>query len=162
MLHGAIRREGFLTGQFFLRGKITKLFFVALTSLGRRSRASNHLEIPFIYILHFFSLPVPDTEDVGSNMSTLERSLAARRTTRAKLMIPMDSQPSSNPCKLNMDGPKSIANKRWSGQANPDPKQSHTCCQSPNLTFEIWAMNNMTQNRSEVEEEGVKKPSAHN
>ncbi|XP_069483084.1 netrin receptor DCC isoform X2 [Ambystoma mexicanum] len=39
--------------------------------------------------------PGPDTEDVGSSMSTLERSLAARRATRAKLMIPMDSQPSN-------------------------------------------------------------------
>lgn len=28
-------------------------------------------------------------------MSTLERSLAARRATRAKLMIPMDSQPTN-------------------------------------------------------------------
>ncbi|XP_055994031.1 netrin receptor DCC isoform X2 [Sorex fumeus] len=37
-----------------------------------------------------------DTEDAGSSMSTLERSLAARRATRAKLMIPMDAQ-SSNP-----------------------------------------------------------------
>ncbi|XP_067401447.1 netrin receptor DCC-like [Emydura macquarii macquarii] len=39
----------------------------------------------------------PETEDVGSSMSTLERSLAARRATRAKLMIPMDSQPSNPP-----------------------------------------------------------------
>ncbi|KAM4808143.1 netrin receptor DCC [Rhinophrynus dorsalis] len=39
----------------------------------------------------------PDPDEVGSNISTLERSLAARRATRAKLMIPMDSQPSSNP-----------------------------------------------------------------
>ncbi|XP_038258330.1 netrin receptor DCC isoform X2 [Dermochelys coriacea] len=39
----------------------------------------------------------PDTEDVGSSMSTLERSLAARRATRAKLMIPMDSQPNNPP-----------------------------------------------------------------
>ncbi|XP_026569435.1 netrin receptor DCC [Pseudonaja textilis] len=38
---------------------------------------------------------VPDTEEVGSSISTLERSLAARRATRAKLMIPMDSQPSN-------------------------------------------------------------------
>ncbi|XP_078533874.1 netrin receptor DCC [Lissotriton helveticus] len=37
----------------------------------------------------------PDTEEVGSSMSTLERSLAARRATRAKLMIPMDSQPNN-------------------------------------------------------------------
>ncbi|XP_029426916.1 netrin receptor DCC [Rhinatrema bivittatum] len=37
----------------------------------------------------------PDTEEAGSSMSTLERSLAARRATRAKLMIPMDSQPSN-------------------------------------------------------------------
>ncbi|KAF6087755.1 DCC netrin 1 receptor [Phyllostomus discolor] len=37
-----------------------------------------------------------DTEEAGSSMSTLERSLAARRATRAKLMIPMDPQ-SNNP-----------------------------------------------------------------
>ena len=37
-----------------------------------------------------------DTEEAGSSMSTLERSLAARRATRAKLMIPMDAQ-ASNP-----------------------------------------------------------------
>ncbi|KAM4709599.1 netrin receptor DCC [Discoglossus pictus] len=39
----------------------------------------------------------PDADEVGSNISTLERSLAARRATRAKLMIPMDSQPSNPP-----------------------------------------------------------------
>ncbi|KAM8960930.1 netrin receptor DCC [Pelodytes ibericus] len=39
----------------------------------------------------------PDTDEVGSTISTLERSLAARRATRAKLMIPMDTQPSGNP-----------------------------------------------------------------
>lgn len=44
--------------------------------------------------LCFFS-PAAETEDVGSSMSTLERSLAARRATRAKLMIPMDSQPTN-------------------------------------------------------------------
>uniref|UniRef100_A0A8C5P8N7 DCC netrin 1 receptor n=1 Tax=Leptobrachium leishanense TaxID=445787 RepID=A0A8C5P8N7_9ANUR len=38
----------------------------------------------------------PDTDEAGSNISTLERSLAARRATRAKLMIPMDTQPSGN------------------------------------------------------------------
>lgn len=37
-----------------------------------------------------------DTEEAGSSMSTLERSLAARRATRTKLMIPMDAQ-SNNP-----------------------------------------------------------------
>ncbi|XP_072353512.1 netrin receptor DCC [Scyliorhinus torazame] len=36
-----------------------------------------------------------DPDEVGSSMSTLERSLAARRGTRPKLMIPMDSQPSN-------------------------------------------------------------------
>ncbi|NXO03178.1 DCC protein, partial [Rhinopomastus cyanomelas] len=41
--------------------------------------------------------PAPETEDVGSSMSTLERSLAARRATRAKLMIPMDAQPTNPP-----------------------------------------------------------------
>jgi hypothetical protein len=34
-------------------------------------------------------------------MSTLERSLAARRATRAKLMIPMEAQ-SSNPGQYNL------------------------------------------------------------
>lgn len=42
-----------------------------------------------------FFFPAAETEDVGSSMSTLERSLAARRATRAKLMIPMDSQPTN-------------------------------------------------------------------
>uniref|UniRef100_A0A5F8HGK1 DCC netrin 1 receptor n=1 Tax=Monodelphis domestica TaxID=13616 RepID=A0A5F8HGK1_MONDO len=37
----------------------------------------------------------PDADETGSTMSTLERSLAARRATRAKLMIPMDSQPNN-------------------------------------------------------------------
>ncbi|KAM5191920.1 netrin receptor DCC [Mantella aurantiaca] len=39
----------------------------------------------------------PDTDEVGSNISTLERSLAARRATRAKLMIPMESQANNAP-----------------------------------------------------------------
>ncbi|NXI54769.1 DCC protein, partial [Chloroceryle aenea] len=43
------------------------------------------------------SKSTPQPEDVGSSMSTLERSLAARRATRAKLMIPMDSQPNNPP-----------------------------------------------------------------
>uniref|UniRef100_A0A4W3I9X8 DCC netrin 1 receptor n=1 Tax=Callorhinchus milii TaxID=7868 RepID=A0A4W3I9X8_CALMI len=37
----------------------------------------------------------PDPDEVGSSMSTLERSVTARRGTRPKLMIPMDSQPSN-------------------------------------------------------------------
>ncbi|NXG43178.1 DCC protein, partial [Psilopogon haemacephalus] len=41
--------------------------------------------------------PAPETEEVGSSMSTLERSLAARRATRAKMMIPMDTQPNNPP-----------------------------------------------------------------
>ncbi|XP_069737078.1 netrin receptor DCC [Phaenicophaeus curvirostris] len=41
--------------------------------------------------------PGPDPEDVGSSMSTLERSLAARRATRAKLMIPMEPQATNPP-----------------------------------------------------------------
>ncbi|XP_032889340.1 netrin receptor DCC isoform X2 [Amblyraja radiata] len=38
-----------------------------------------------------------DPDEAGSSMSTLERSLAARRGTRPKLMIPMDSQPNNPP-----------------------------------------------------------------
>ncbi|XP_015219478.2 netrin receptor DCC isoform X2 [Lepisosteus oculatus] len=36
-------------------------------------------------------------DEASSSMSTLERSLAARRATRTKLMIPMDSQPNNPP-----------------------------------------------------------------
>uniref|UniRef100_A0AAY4AAB9 DCC netrin 1 receptor n=1 Tax=Denticeps clupeoides TaxID=299321 RepID=A0AAY4AAB9_9TELE len=36
-----------------------------------------------------------DPDEASSSISTLERSLAARRATRTKLMIPMDSQPSN-------------------------------------------------------------------
>ncbi|XP_056146870.1 LOW QUALITY PROTEIN: netrin receptor DCC, partial [Lampris incognitus] len=38
-----------------------------------------------------------DGDEVSSSISTLERSLAARRPTRSKMMIPMDSQPSNTP-----------------------------------------------------------------
>uniref|UniRef100_A0AAX7TXB1 DCC netrin 1 receptor n=1 Tax=Astatotilapia calliptera TaxID=8154 RepID=A0AAX7TXB1_ASTCA len=38
-----------------------------------------------------------DADEVSSSISTLERSLAARRGTRSKMMIPMDSQPSNTP-----------------------------------------------------------------
>ncbi|XP_064163524.1 netrin receptor DCC isoform X1 [Anguilla rostrata] len=38
-----------------------------------------------------------DGDEASSSISTLERSLAARRATRTKLMIPMDSQPSNTP-----------------------------------------------------------------
>lgn len=36
-----------------------------------------------------------DGDEASSCISTLERSLAARRGTRGKMMIPMDSQPSN-------------------------------------------------------------------
>lgn len=36
-----------------------------------------------------------DGEEASSSISTLERSLAARRGTRGKMMIPMDTQPSN-------------------------------------------------------------------
>ncbi|XP_061658002.1 netrin receptor DCC [Syngnathoides biaculeatus] len=38
-----------------------------------------------------------DGDEASSCISTLERSLAARRGTRGKIMIPMDSQPSNTP-----------------------------------------------------------------
>ncbi|KAM9794713.1 netrin receptor DCC isoform 5-T5 [Syngnathus typhle] len=38
-----------------------------------------------------------DGDEASSCISTLERSLAARRGTRGKMMIPMDSQPSNTP-----------------------------------------------------------------
>uniref|UniRef100_A0AAX7TCN4 Contactin-3 n=1 Tax=Astatotilapia calliptera TaxID=8154 RepID=A0AAX7TCN4_ASTCA len=42
-----------------------------------------------------------DADEVSSSISTLERSLAARRGTRSKMMIPMDSQPSNTRKKRN-------------------------------------------------------------
>lgn len=36
-----------------------------------------------------------DGDEASSSISTLERSLAARRGTRGKMMIPMDAQPSN-------------------------------------------------------------------
>ncbi|KAM4634159.1 netrin receptor DCC [Polymixia lowei] len=38
-----------------------------------------------------------DGDEASSSISTLERSLASRRGTRGKMMIPMDSQPSNTP-----------------------------------------------------------------
>uniref|UniRef100_A0AAQ5Z0P9 DCC netrin 1 receptor n=1 Tax=Amphiprion ocellaris TaxID=80972 RepID=A0AAQ5Z0P9_AMPOC len=38
-----------------------------------------------------------DADEASSSISTLERSMAARRGTRGKMMIPMDSQPSNTP-----------------------------------------------------------------
>ncbi|TSL28293.1 Netrin receptor DCC [Bagarius yarrelli] len=38
-----------------------------------------------------------DADEASSGISTLDRSLAARRANRAKMMIPMDSQPSNTP-----------------------------------------------------------------
>uniref|UniRef100_A0A2I3HA83 Netrin receptor DCC n=1 Tax=Nomascus leucogenys TaxID=61853 RepID=A0A2I3HA83_NOMLE len=64
-----------------------------------------------------------DTEEAGSSMSTLERSLAARRAPRAKLMIPMDAQ-SNNPG-------ESILNIYLARQRHPStkgsPETSPTC-----------------------------------
>ncbi|XP_029921589.1 netrin receptor DCC, partial [Myripristis murdjan] len=38
-----------------------------------------------------------DGDEASSSISTLERSLAARRATRGKMMIPMENQPSNTP-----------------------------------------------------------------
>jgi len=43
----------------------------------------------------WFSSSGADGDEGSSCISTLERSLAARRATRTKMMIPMDSQPSN-------------------------------------------------------------------
>uniref|UniRef100_A0A672UIW2 Netrin receptor DCC n=1 Tax=Strigops habroptila TaxID=2489341 RepID=A0A672UIW2_STRHB len=55
--------------------------------------------------------------NVGSSMSTLERSLAARRATRAKLMIPMDSQP-NNPCEFQHLPPAPFCTPKLCSPAN--------------------------------------------
>lgn len=41
------------------------------------------------------SIAGADADEASSSISTLERSLAGRRGTRGKMMIPMDSQPSN-------------------------------------------------------------------
>ncbi|XP_053266676.1 netrin receptor DCC [Pleuronectes platessa] len=46
-----------------------------------------------------------DGDDASICISTLERSLAARRGTRGKMMIPMDSQPSNTPVVSSIPGP---------------------------------------------------------
>ena len=40
-------------------------------------------------------VPGADADEASSGISTLDRSLATRRGTRGKMMIPMDSQPSN-------------------------------------------------------------------
>lgn len=47
------------------------------------------------WIFGCFDVPGADGDEASSSISTLERSLAARRGTRGKMMIPMDSQPSN-------------------------------------------------------------------
>ena len=44
-------------------------------------------------VLTLLSSPTADGDEASSGISTLERSLAARRATRPKMMIPMESQP---------------------------------------------------------------------
>lgn len=48
-----------------------------------------------VWIFGCFDVPGADGDEASSSISTLERSLAARRGTRSKMMIPMDSQPSN-------------------------------------------------------------------
>uniref|UniRef100_A0AAY4AD51 DCC netrin 1 receptor n=1 Tax=Denticeps clupeoides TaxID=299321 RepID=A0AAY4AD51_9TELE len=82
------------------------------SQMGSKSSHSGHVEHSFdlevLWLIYIFenlcaahgsapslSLLGGDPDEASSSISTLERSLAARRATRTKLMIPMDSQPSN-------------------------------------------------------------------
>uniref|UniRef100_A0AAY4A9A6 Netrin receptor DCC n=1 Tax=Denticeps clupeoides TaxID=299321 RepID=A0AAY4A9A6_9TELE len=87
----------------------------ATSSAGKRKGSQKDLRPPDLWIHHeemelknmekpsslapsgppSLSLLGGDPDEASSSISTLERSLAARRATRTKLMIPMDSQPSN-------------------------------------------------------------------
>eukprot|EP00063_Salmo_salar_P019622 XP_013994457.1 PREDICTED: netrin receptor DCC-like isoform X3 [Salmo salar] len=55
-----------------------------------------------------------DNDEASSCISTLERSLAARRATRTKLMIPMDSQPSNTPMSTEGSTPLGVQQQQHS------------------------------------------------
>uniref|UniRef100_A0A8B9JM69 DCC netrin 1 receptor n=1 Tax=Astyanax mexicanus TaxID=7994 RepID=A0A8B9JM69_ASTMX len=59
-----------------------------------------------------------DADEASSSISTLERSLAARRATRTKMMIPMDSQPSNTRDKYSSGIGLSVT--VWTGASLPE------------------------------------------
>ncbi|XP_077354224.1 netrin receptor DCC isoform X4 [Festucalex cinctus] len=67
-----------------------------------------------------------DGDEASSCISTLERSMAARRGTRGKMMIPMDSQPSNTPVVSAIPVP-SLESSQYPGiLPSPSCSFSHT------------------------------------
>uniref|UniRef100_A0AAR2LLD9 DCC netrin 1 receptor n=1 Tax=Pygocentrus nattereri TaxID=42514 RepID=A0AAR2LLD9_PYGNA len=75
-----------------------------------------------------------DADEASSSISTLERSLAARRATRTKMMIPMDSQPSNTPVVSAIPVP-TLESSQYPGIL-PSP----TCGYTPHSKFTLRPM----------------------
>ncbi|XP_072552129.1 netrin receptor DCC [Salminus brasiliensis] len=75
-----------------------------------------------------------DADEASSSISTLERSLAARRATRTKMMIPMDSQPSNTPVVSAIPVP-TLESSQYPGIL-PSP----TCGYTPHTKFTLRPM----------------------
>ncbi|KAK2816160.1 hypothetical protein Q7C36_022431 [Tachysurus vachellii] len=75
-----------------------------------------------------------DADEASSGISTLDRSLAARRATRSKMMIPMDSQPSNTPVVSAIPVP-TLESSQYPGIL-PSP----TCGYTPHSKFTLRPM----------------------
>ncbi|KAK3527023.1 hypothetical protein QTP86_007183 [Hemibagrus guttatus] len=75
-----------------------------------------------------------DADEASSGISTLDRSLAARRATRSKMMIPMDSQPSNTPVVSAIPVP-TLESSQYPGIL-PSP----TCGYAPHSKFTLRPM----------------------
>ncbi|XP_046695181.1 netrin receptor DCC isoform X1 [Silurus meridionalis] len=75
-----------------------------------------------------------DADEASSGISTLDRSLASRRATRSKMMIPMDSQPSNTPVVSAIPVP-TLESTQYPGIL-PSP----TCGYTPHSKFTLRPM----------------------
>ncbi|XP_053473599.1 netrin receptor DCC [Ictalurus furcatus] len=75
-----------------------------------------------------------DADEVSSGISTLDRSLATRRATRSKMMIPMESQPSNTPVVSAIPVP-TLESSQYPGIL-PSP----TCGYTPHSKFTLRPM----------------------
>ncbi|XP_045069819.1 netrin receptor DCC-like [Coregonus clupeaformis] len=90
-----------------------------------------------------------DNDEASSCISTLERSLAARRATRTKQMIPMDSQPSNTPVVSAMPVP-TLESSQYPGiLPSPTCGYSHgTLTTHPKFTLRPMPFPSLTVDRS--------------
>ncbi|KAJ8007460.1 hypothetical protein DPEC_G00117730 [Dallia pectoralis] len=90
-----------------------------------------------------------DNDEASSCISTLERSLAARRATRTKLMIPMDSQPSNTPVVSAIPVPTLESSQYPGVLPSPTCGYSHTTLAShPKFTLRPVPFPGLTVDRS--------------